>query len=185
MGQYVVRRVVLLVPVLLAVYTLTFVLFQLTPGGPWAKEKPLPPQAIAALNAKYGIDRPVYEQYFTYLLNAVTRLDLGPSYKQTSRTVTDIIGQYFPFSVVLGVTAITLAILLGIPLGITSALRHNTVADYGAMFLAVLGVSVPTFVVGPILIYFLAVKAGLLPSGSAPTGGALEFLSPTNWKFLV
>ena len=99
--------------------------------------------------------------------------------------MTEIIGQYFPFSVVLGVTAISIAILIGIPLGIVSALKHNTAADYGSMFLAVLGVSVPTFVVGPILIYFLAVKAGLLPSGSAPTSGVLDLLAPSNWKYLV
>jgi oligopeptide transport system permease protein len=185
MGQYVIRRVVQLVPVLLAVYTLTFLLFQLTPGGPWSKEKPLPKQAIEALNAKYGIDKPIYVQYVTYLVNAVTKGDLGPSYKQTSRTVTEIIGQFFPFSVVLGLTAIALALLIGIPLGIVSALKHNTTADYGSMFLAVLGVSVPTFVFGPILIYFLSVKAGLLPSGSAPTGGAQDLLIPANWKFLL
>ena len=185
MGQYVFRRVVLLIPVLLAVYTLTFTLFQLTPGGPWAKEKPLPKQVIAALNAKYGIDRPVYEQYFTYLYNAVTRFDFGPSYKQTSRTVTEILGQYFPFSIVLGISALALAVVIGVPLGIISALKHNTAADYGSMFVAVLGVSVPTFVIGPILVYLLAVKAGVLPSGSAPTTGALTLLEPQNWKYLV
>ena len=103
MTQYVVRRVLLLVPILLAAYTLTFILFQLTPGGPWSREKPLPKQAIEYLNAKYGLDKPIYLQYFTYLGNVVTHLDLGPSYKQTSRTVTEIIGQYFPFSLILGV----------------------------------------------------------------------------------
>jgi len=184
-AHYVARRVLLLIPVLLAVYTITFFLFQLTPGGPWAKEKPLPRQVIAALNAKYGIDRPLSVQYVTYLTNAVTRLDLGPSYKQTSRTVTEIIAQFFPFSIVLGLTAMALALLLGIPLGIISALRHNTLMDYAAMFFAGIGVSVPTFVIGPILVYLLAVKAGLLPTGGAPTGGALVLLEPHNWKYVL
>jgi len=184
-GQYVVRRVLLLIPVLLAVYTLTFILFQLTPGGPWDKEKPLTKQAIQYLNAKYGLDRPVYVQYFSYLENVVTKFDLGPSYKQTSRTVTEIIGQYFPFSIVLGFTAMGFAILIGVPLGIISALRHNTLVDQIAMFLAVIGVSVPTFVIGPILIFLISLELGLLPTGGAPTGSALQLLEPRNWQYLV
>jgi oligopeptide transport system permease protein len=183
--QYVIRRVLLLVPVLLAVYTLTFMLFQLTPGGPWSREKPLPKQAIEYLNAKYGLDKPVYLQYFAYLGNVVTHLDLGPSYKQTSRTVSEIIGQYFPFSLILGLCAMAFAVLVGVPLGIVSALRHNGWADYGAMFLAVVGVSVPTFVIGPVLIFLVSLELGLLPTGSAPTGSALQLLRPENWKYLA
>lgn len=185
MAQYIARRILLLIPIWLAVYTLTFILFHLTPGGPWDREKPVPQQVKVYLNAKYGIDRPIWEQYGQYLLNVATRFDLGPSYKQPSQTVNDIIGQFFPFSIVLGVAAMGFAILAGVPLGVISAIRHNSPADYGAMFLAVIGVSVPTFVIGPILIYVLAVYLHLLPTGGAPPEGAMQLLEPAHWKQLI
>src|SRR5437762_6600708 len=146
MASYAARRVLLLVPLLLAVYTLTFVLFAFTPGDPCKKDKQTPQEYENCLQAKHLKD-PLLARYSAYLVNMATRFDLGPSYTQPSRTVNDIIGQFFPFSIILGATAMALAVLVGLPLGIVSALRHNGWADFGSMFLAVVGVSVPAFVV--------------------------------------
>ena len=165
MTRYVLRRILLLVPVWLAVYTSVFLLFQITPGGPWDREKPVPRETIEALNRKYGLDKPVAQQYVDYLVGVVTRFDFGPSYKRVSRTVTDIIQDFFPVSVKLGLLAMLFAVAAGVPLGVAAALRHNSAADFGAMFLAVVGISVPSFVVGPILIWIFALGLGLVPTG--------------------
>lgn len=169
MGRYAVRRVLLLIPVLLAVYTLTFALFQITPGGPWDRERPVPREVVEHLNAKYGLNKPVWQQYVDYLVGVVTRLDFGPSYKRISRTVSDIIGDFFPTSARIGVLAMLFAAAIGIPLGIVSALRHNGPLDYGAMFLAVAGVSVPSFVIGPTLVWLFALNLGWLPTSGIDT----------------
>ena len=165
MTRYVVRRILLLVPIWLAVYTAVFCLFQITPGGPWDREKPVPREALEALNRKYGLDKPVAQQYVDYLVGVVTRFDFGPSYRRVSRTVTDIIQDFFPVSLRLGLLAMLFAISLGVPLGVAAALRHNSAADFGAMFLAVVGISVPSFVVGPILIWIFALALGWVPTG--------------------
>ncbi|MCL6647768.1 MAG: ABC transporter permease subunit, partial [Chloroflexi bacterium] len=142
-----------MIPTLLAIYTLTFLLMRLTPGSPWdTNERNLTPAVISALNAKYGLDRPLYQQYWDYLVAAITRFDLGPSYKLVGRDVTDIIRDFFPVSLQLGLLAMGLALTVGITLGIISALNQNKLADYLAMFFAIVGVSVPTFVIGPLLV---------------------------------
>ena len=140
MSRYLLRRVLVLLPVWLTVYTLTFTLYHLTPGGPWDREKPVPPQAMALLDRKYGLDRPLWQQYVEYLGGVVTRFDFGPSYKSQSRTVGDIITDLFPVSATIGVLAMTLAVVIGIPLGVLSAARHHSLADYASMLVSVLGV---------------------------------------------
>ena len=165
MSRYLIRRVLVLLPVWLTVYTLTFALYHLTPGGPWDREKPVPPQAMALLDRKYGLDRPLWQQYVDYLQGVVTRFDFGPSYKSTSRTVGDIIVELFPVSAKIGLLAMTLAIGLGVPLGVVSAARHRSLADHTSMLISVLGVSVPSFVIGPLLIWAFALGLGWLPPG--------------------
>jgi oligopeptide transport system permease protein len=164
-SRYLFRRLLILLPVWLTVYTLTFSLYHLTPGGPWDREKPVPPQAMAQLDRKYGLDRPLLQQYVDYLQGVVTRFDFGPSYKNLSRNVGDIIGDLFPVSATIGVMAMTIAVAFGIPLGILSAVRHRTIADHASMLVSVLGVSVPSFVVGPLLIWLFALILGWLPPG--------------------
>jgi oligopeptide transport system permease protein len=169
MSHYVTRRILAVFPVLLAVYTLTFALFQITPGGPWDRERPVPREVVENLNRKYGLDKPVWQQYVDYLVGVVTRFDFGPSYKRVSRSVTDIIGDFFPTSAILGILAVGLAVLIGIPLGVISALRPNTPLDHLASFVAVVGYSVPSFIVGPLLVWVCALWLGWLPTSGADT----------------
>src|SRR5215207_4107544 len=164
MTRYLIRRVALLVPVWLAVYTLTFVLMQLTPGGPWDREKPVPREVREALGRRYGLDKPVWQQYTDYLVGVVTRLDFGPSYASRSRTVSDVIGDFFPVSLTLGLLAMVVGTVLGVGLGVISALRHNTWLDHLAMVFAIGGVSVPAFVVGPLLVILFALGLGWVPT---------------------
>jgi oligopeptide transport system permease protein len=165
MTRYLLRRILILLPVWLVVYTLTFTLYHLTPGGPWDREKPVPPQAMALLNQKYGLDRPLWQQYVDYLTGVVTRFDFGPSYSRQSRTVGDIIADLFPVSARIGLLAMLLAVGIGVPMGVAAASRHHTIADRAAMLIAVFGVSVPSFVVGPILIWVFALSLAWLPPG--------------------
>jgi oligopeptide transport system permease protein len=169
MTAYILRRVLILLPVWLAAYTLTFALYHLTPGGPWDREKPIPPQAMEQMNRKYGLDRPLWQQYLDYLGGVVTRFDFGPSYKNVSRSVGDIIKELFPVSARIGVLAMLLAVGLGIPLGVLSAANAHSLADRAAMLVAVLGVSVPSFVIGPILIWVFALSLAWLPPGGIDT----------------
>lgn len=165
MRGYFARRVLMLAPVWLAVYTSVFLLFQVTPGGPWDRDKPVPREAIEALNRRYGLDKPVWQQYTDYLVGVVTRFDFGPSYRRISRSVADIILDFFPVSATIGILAMALALAAGVPLGIVAALRHNSLSDLGAMLVALIGISVPSFVVGPVLIWVFALSLGWVPTG--------------------
>lgn len=165
MTGYVVRRVLMLIPTLLAVYTLTFALFRLTPGGPWDQERPVPREVQQYLDQKYGLDRPLWEQYTSYLVGVVTRFDFGPSYKNVSRTVNDTVRDFFPVSLRLGLMAMALGLFVGVSLGILSALKQNSWLDYTAMFFAIAGVSVPSFVIGPVLVWIFALNLKWVPTG--------------------
>jgi oligopeptide transport system permease protein len=165
MTRYILRRILILVPVWLAVYTLTFTLYHLTPGGPWDREKPVPAAAMAQMNQKYGLDRPLWQQYFDYLGGVLTRFDFGPSYSRLSRGVGDMIVDLFPVSLRIGALAMMLAVALGLPLGVLAAVRYRSIADRAALVISVLGVSVPSFVVGPILIWVFALSLAWLPPG--------------------
>ena len=164
-GAYVVRRILILFPTLLAIYTLTFFLMHTTPGGPWdTGEKPLPAQVQENLRKAYGLDKPVWRQYLDYLGNALQG-DLGPSYSQRSRSVADIIGTAFPTSLKLAAVAILIATLVGIPLGVLGAVRHNTFVDYLATFVSIVGISTPAYVVTSLLVLLLASKLHWVPTG--------------------
>src|SRR4029079_2364893 len=129
MTAYVVRRILVLLPVWLAAYTLTFTRYHRTRGGRGDREKPVPPQAMEQMNRKYGLDRPLWQQYVDYLGGVVTRFDFGPSYKSVSRGLSDIIVALSPVSARIGLLAMLLAVGLGIPLGVLSAARSHTIAD--------------------------------------------------------
>ncbi|HWV35185.1 MAG TPA: ABC transporter permease [Thermomicrobiales bacterium] len=164
-GSYIVRRLLMLVPTLLAIYTLTFLLIHATPGSPWSQgEKPVPPRVLERLNAAYGLDKPLWRQYIDYLGNALQG-DFGPSFSQRSRSVSDIIGATFPVSLKLGLVAMVIALVIGLSLGTIGALKHNTFLDYLTGFAAIIGISTPSYVIASLLVLLLASTLHLVPTG--------------------
>ncbi|QJW48597.1 ABC transporter permease [bacterium BFN5] len=163
MLRYLLNRIFNSCIVLLAIITITFLLMHAIPGGPFTGEKNLPPAVLKNIEARYHLNDPLWQQYTDYLVNLV-HFDLGPSFKYAGRTVNDIIEESFPVSLQLGAVSISLAILFGIPAGAIAALRQNKWQDYSTMFLATLGVSMPSFVLATLLIYGFAIKLALLPA---------------------
>lgn len=162
---YVIRRVLLLLPTLFAIYTLTFILIHATPGSPWSQgDKPVPPVVLRRLNEAYGLNDPLWKQYTRYLWN-ILHGDFGPSFSSRSRSVTDIISDTFPVSLQLGLLAMAIALLIGIPLGVIGALRHNTILDYVTGFIAIIGISTPSYVTVSLLVLILANTFHLVPTG--------------------
>jgi len=160
---FVLRRLLLMVPTLLVIATLTFVLMRLAPGGPFMSEKDIPAKARAELMHRYGLDRPLYQQYLAFLGGAA-RLDFGPSYKYPDRQVREIILQGFAVSAELGGWALLLAVLVGVPVGTIAAVQQNRPVDFVSMTLALAGVSVPNFVLGPVLVLGFALSLLWLPA---------------------
>jgi oligopeptide transport system permease protein len=161
MTRYVARRVAYMLVTLFVIASITFFISKMLPGTPFADDK-LTPQVRTQLFAKYGLDEPLYVQYAKYMLNVVQG-DLGNSFYFENRPVTQMILQGLPVSMFVGVQAVIFGLVVGLVLGIVAALRHNTLWDTAAVVLAVVGVSVPTFVLGPVLQYWLGVKLGLFP----------------------
>ena len=164
MARHTLRRLLGLLPTLLMLITVAFFLIRIAPGGPFDTERMLPPEVEANLEAKYHLDESLLQQYFRYL-GQVAVLDFGPSFQYPEWTVNELISQSLPVSLTVGVLAMALAFFLGTMLGISSALRQNTKFDYSLMGFAMLGISVPNFVIAPVLILILAVYAGWLPAG--------------------
>jgi len=162
--RHTVSRLIGLIPTLLVLITIAFFLIRLAPGGPFDSEKILPPEIRANLDAKYHLDEPLIQQYFRYLGQIVT-LDFGPSFQYKDWTVNELIAQGFPVSMTIGGLAMMLAFFLGTLIGIVAAMRQNSAVDYSLMGVAMLGVSIPNFVVAPLLILVVAVYAGWLPAG--------------------
>lgn len=205
MLRFIVRRILGFIPVLLSVAAVTFFLARAIPGGPFdfVGDKSLPPTVIANLEAKYHLDWPQSKQFVSYMFGdelkigpitvfdldpkkpassyGVLRGDLGPSFRYKGQTVNDIIGTTLPLSAQLGVWAILLGLAVGVPAGIIAALRQNSWLDYSATFVAVIGVSVPTMVWAPLVIWIFAVNLGWLPAaswGAKPPYFENMFLSP-------
>jgi len=214
MGRYIIRRLLYMLVVILAVSIITFLLMHAVPGGPFTREKTLPEETIRILNERYHLDDPLYVQYASYLyavfiphftatppspsyqddfmLNVkagslwIRWMNFGPSYRARGRTVNDIFRDNLPISAQLGVMALFVALLIGMPLGVLAALKQNTFLDYLGMGVAIFGVSVPVIVLGPIFIWIFGIALKWLP----PTGWAakppffLGFLPTSlNWEF--
>lgn len=162
--QHAASRLLGLIPTLLVLITIAFFLIRMAPGGPFDSEKILPPEIRANLDAKYHLDEPLIQQYFRYLGQIVT-LDFGPSFQYKDWTVNELIARGFPVSLTIGGLAILLAFFLGTLIGIIAAMRQNSAVDYSLMGVAMLGISIPNFVVAPLLILLVAVYAGWLPAG--------------------
>jgi oligopeptide transport system permease protein len=159
MVRFLLHRLLGIVPVLLGAVTLTFFLIRLAPGGPFLEEKRFPAEAIEQLNRHYGLHDPLAVQYVRYLGN-VLRGDLGPSFRYPNRSVNEIIAEAFPASLELGLWALLFAVLLGVGAGVLAALRPNTALDHASMALAMTGICVPSFVLGPLLVLFFALRIG-------------------------
>ncbi len=166
MNNYYVKRVLSAVLTLLIVASITFFMMKIIPGGPFTREKALPPELIEALEAKYDLDKPFIVQYLNYMKGVVT-FDLGPSFQRVGYSVNRLIAEGFPTSAKIGGMATLVIIALGVPVGIISALKQHKPIDYIVMFGATLGVTIPSFVVATLIIYFFAGKLGVLPSFGA------------------
>lgn len=160
--SFLLRRLLLMVPTLWVIATVAFLLMHQAPGGPFQAEREIPAAAKAQLMRKYGLDRPLPEQYLRFLAGAV-RFDFGPSYKFPSRQVREIIAEALPVSAELGGWALLVALLVGVPIGVIAAVKQNTRTDFAAMGVALAGVSVPNFVLGPVLALALALTLYVLP----------------------
>jgi peptide/nickel transport system permease protein len=177
MSQYIARRLLMVIPTLIAISLITFIIMHATPGSPMQprapQANPLPPAAQEALAKKYGLDKPLWQQYLHYLRNIFT-LDFGFSYQYQTREVRDIMATTLPVSLHLGVMAMALAILIGIPLGVIAAINQNGPVDYLCSFIATLGVAVPNFILALFLIVLLVLLIPIVPR----TGG---WDSPIDW----
>jgi oligopeptide transport system permease protein len=177
MFRFALRRIVAVIPTLLVIITASFFLVRLAPGGPFDQEQTLSPEVRANLDVVYGFDQPVALQYFRYV-TALAHGNFGPSFKQRDFTVTELIAQGLPVSASLGLTAIALAILLGIPLGIAAAARRQTSVDIGITSLVVLGIALPGFVIGPLLALVFGVYLQWLPVAGWEDGAVRYFVLP-------
>lgn len=163
MLRYILRRILWAIPVVFAISLITFLLMHAIPGGPFDREKQLPPEIMVNLGRKYHLDDPLWKQYVDYVAGIILRFDFGPSYASPSRTVNDILRDHLPVSAQLGALALGIAMALGVPLGVIAALRHNSWVDYCSMLFVVVCVSVPSLALGPFLIWVFALKLHLLP----------------------
>lgn len=171
------RRLLEAIPTLLILIALTFFMMRVAPGGPFDTEKRLPPEIETNLRAAYHLDEPLYRQFGRYLWN-LGHGDFGPSFQYRDRTVTELIATGFPVSLRLGGFAILIALLAGTALGSLAALRQNKAADYGTMAVAMTGISVPNFVMAPLLVLAFAVYLRWLPAGGLGDAGWHNLLLP-------
>jgi oligopeptide transport system permease protein len=173
MIRSILRRLLELVPTTLVIVLASFALVRLAPGSPFSSEKEIPPEVRRQLDAKYGFDRPLPEQFLRYLGN-LARGDLGLSTKYPQRTVNEIIAAGFPVTLTLAAVALVWSLLVGITAGIIGAVRQNTIWDHAAMAAALVGISIPSFVLGPLLVLVVSLHWHLLP----PAGWG-------NWRHVI
>ncbi|MDP2918958.1 MAG: ABC transporter permease [Dehalococcoidia bacterium] len=175
MFKFIVRRILWLVLVLFVVSLITFTLMHLVPGGPWDREKQLAPQVVDALNKRYGLDKPLYEQFGNFLWGVVQG-DLGVSYSFQGRGVTEILLKGLPRTAILGILAFILAQAVGIPFGMAAALKQNSTTDYASVIFSTIFASIPGFVLGILLMILFSVALHWLPTGG--WGSPLQLIMP-------
>lgn len=164
MWAYTLRRLMATIPTVLAVITVCYLLLHATPGGPFDGERKVSAAVLANLEAKYHLDKPLWQQYL-YYLNDLVHGDLGASFRYADWSVNELVARALPVSFAIGGTAMVLALILGVGLGILAALRQNSWADYTVMFVGNIGSAFPSFVIGPVLILVFAIWFRLLPAG--------------------
>ena len=177
MLRYFLTRLAAAVPTLFVIVTITFFLIRAAPGGPFDQEQTLAPEIMANLENAYGLDQPIWTQYGRYL-GALMRGDFGPSFKYRDFSVTELIGQGFPVTLELGLIAMALAVMAGIPIGIFAAFHHNRAGDYATMSLAVIGIAIPSFVVLPFLGLMFGIYLHWLPVAGWEPGSIRHLALP-------
>ncbi|UTZ37934.1 oligopeptide ABC transporter permease OppB [Vibrio campbellii] len=175
MLKFIAKRIFEAIPTMLVLITVSFFLMRFAPGNPFSSERPLPPEVMANIEAKYGLDKPVFEQYTTYLTNVVQG-DFGPSFKYLDYTVNELISVALPVSAKVGFIAFIFTVTLGVTIGTIAALKQNSWLDYTIMSTAMLGVVMPSFVLAPALIYLFSLHWNLFPAGGWHDG---------SWQYLV
>jgi oligopeptide transport system permease protein len=161
---YTLRRLLIAIPTMLAIITVAFLMMRAAPGGPFDGERKLPAATERAIAEKFGLDKPLHEQYLNYV-GGVLQGDFGPSYKTLGKSVNDLIADGLPVSLTIGALTMVISLVLGTALGIFAGLRQNSAADFSVMGIAMVGISVPSFVIGPVLILIFALGAGLFAVG--------------------
>ena len=176
MLKFILKRLGIAIPTLLILIVFSFILMHTAPGGPFTSERPLPPQVLANIEAKYGLDKPFVMQIVDYIGNVVTRFDFGPSFRYKDRTVNDIIAQGFPVTLTYGVWSFVVSVLVGVSLGVTAAVRHNSWLDYFAVGISIGAQVLPNFVMAPLLVIVFTLWLGWLPGGGWHGG---------QWQYLI
>jgi oligopeptide transport system permease protein len=159
MIRFIAIRVLQTIPVIWVIITATFFMIRFVPGGPFTAERAVTPEIMRNLEAHYGLNKPLYRQYFDYC-GSVLRGDLGPSFKYPTRSVNEIIAEKLPVSIELGLWSLGVALFMGLPLGIIAAVRRNTWIDYACSSASMTGICIPTYVMGPLLILVFAIHFG-------------------------
>ena len=175
MFSFIARRLAVAIPTLLILVLLSFVLMYAAPGGPFNSERPLPPEVLANIEAKYGLDQPFYKQIGTYVWGVVTQFDFGPSFQYKSRSVNDVIAQGFPVTLTYGFWSFVVAVSVGVSLGVAAAIKQNSWLDYLTVGFSIGAQVLPNFVMAPILILVFTLWLGWLPGGGW-NGGAWQNL---------
>jgi oligopeptide transport system permease protein len=175
--RYALLRLLGAIPTLLLVIVLAFLMVHAAPGGPFDDERVLPPEIEANIAKAYQLDAPLPQQFFSYMAGLL-RGDMGPSYRYRDHTVSELIGAAFPLSLMLGAMAMLLAVVVGVGAGTIAALRKDSLLDRTVMALAMTGISIPVFVIAPVLVLYLAVYVQWLPAGWSGTAGGGRFVLP-------
>ncbi len=176
MFSYILKRLAIAVPTLLLLIVISFLLMHAAPGGPFTQERAVPPQILANLEAKYGLDQPLWRQLLSYVWGIVAHFDFGPSFIYKDRTVNEIIAQGFPVTLAYGSVSFVVAVLVGVALGIAAAIRHNTWLDYLAVGVSIGAQVLPNFVMAPLLLLTFTWWLGWLPGGGWEHG---------RWEYMV
>ncbi len=176
MFNFIIRRLGIAIPTMLILIVFSFSMMKLAPGGPFTSERPLPPQVLANIEAKYGLDQPEYMQLFNYMKGIITQFDFGPSFRFKDRSVNDIIAQGFPVTLTYGIWSFIVAVTVGISLGAVAAIKKNSWLDYTAVGITIGAQVLPNFVMAPILVLIFTLWLGWLPGGGWNGG---------EWPYLV
>lgn len=172
---FMVRRIFVAIPTILLLIIASFIMIKLAPGGPFTSERPLSPQIMANIEARYGLDQPQWKQLWDYITNILLHFDFGPSFRFKDRDVSEIIAQGLPITLTYGFLTFIVATVVGVSLGVAAAIRHNSWVDYCAVSLGIAAQALPNFIMGPILILFFTLYLGWLPGGGW-NGGQWQYL---------